>query len=214
VSDSWATYGVDFYVEARRPGVRAGLERALRDAVRSGRLQPGLRLPSSRSLSCDLGLARNTVAEAYGQLVAEGWLVARVGSGTHVAERVPRLAHTQERAAPAREPRYNLRPGQPDTSMFPRAAWLGAVRRALGAAPDSALGYGDPRGSESLRRALAGYLARARGVHPVPERIVVCAGFTQGSGWSARCCGPAAPRRSRWRPTAFRSTRGSRLAMG
>jgi GntR family transcriptional regulator/MocR family aminotransferase len=54
--------------------VRAGLESALRDAVRTGRLAPGVLLPSSRSLAADLGIARNTVADAYGQLVAEGWL--------------------------------------------------------------------------------------------------------------------------------------------
>ena len=67
--------------------VRLGLETALRDAVRTGRLGPGTRLPSSRALAADLGLARNTVAEVYSQLVAEGWLTARTGSGTSVAER-------------------------------------------------------------------------------------------------------------------------------
>ncbi|MET8677790.1 PLP-dependent aminotransferase family protein [Streptomyces sp. NPDC004647] len=61
--------------------------RALRDAVRTGRLAPGVRLPSSRALASDLGLARNTVADAYGELVAEGWLTARQGSGTRVARR-------------------------------------------------------------------------------------------------------------------------------
>src|SRR5690242_12836098 len=66
---------------------RAGLEQALRAAVREGRLAPGTRLPSSRVLARDLGLARNTVADAYGQLVAEGWLTARQGSGTTVAPR-------------------------------------------------------------------------------------------------------------------------------
>ncbi|MCC3775254.1 GntR family transcriptional regulator, partial [Streptomyces sp. UNOB3_S3] len=68
-------------------GVRAALTGALREAVRSGRLAPGTRLPSSRSLAADLGLARNTVADAYGELVAEGWLTARQGSGTRVAPR-------------------------------------------------------------------------------------------------------------------------------
>ena len=67
--------------------MRARLEAALRDAARTGRLAPGTRLPSSRALAADLGLARNTVAEAYAQLVAEGWLTARRGSGTAVADR-------------------------------------------------------------------------------------------------------------------------------
>jgi GntR family transcriptional regulator/MocR family aminotransferase len=61
--------------------------RALHGSIRTGRLPPGTRLPSSRSLAKDLGIARNTVADAYGQLVAEGWLSARQGSGTVVARR-------------------------------------------------------------------------------------------------------------------------------
>jgi GntR family transcriptional regulator / MocR family aminotransferase len=77
-------------------------------------------------------------------------------------------------------PRYDLRPGSPDVSAFPRQAWLAATRRALAAAPAEALGYCDPRGRPELRQALAGYLARARGVQVTPDRIVVCAGYTQG----------------------------------
>ncbi|SCG00899.1 GntR family transcriptional regulator / MocR family aminotransferase, partial [Streptomyces sp. MnatMP-M17] len=60
---------------------------ALREAVRTGRLAPGTRLPSSRTLAADLGIARNTVADAYAELAAEGWLTARQGSGTRVARR-------------------------------------------------------------------------------------------------------------------------------
>src|SRR5262245_9300992 len=84
--DSWATYGIDLHLELAGSRLRAGLEAALRDAVRTGRLRPGIRLPSSRDLAADLGIARNTVADAYGQLVAEGWLTARTGSGTWVSE--------------------------------------------------------------------------------------------------------------------------------
>ncbi|MCG0068233.1 winged helix-turn-helix domain-containing protein, partial [Streptomyces tricolor] len=83
---SWATLGIDLHLELTGSGgLRRGLTDALRDAVRTGRLAPGTRLPSSRSLAADLGLARNTVAEAYADLVAEGWLTARQGSGTRVA---------------------------------------------------------------------------------------------------------------------------------
>ncbi|QTI88751.1 PLP-dependent aminotransferase family protein [Streptomyces sp. AgN23] len=165
-------------------GVRVGLIRALRDAVRSGRLAPGTRLPSSRSLATDLGIARNTVADAYGELVAEGWLTARQGSGTRVAERVvppePAPPRTLPATAAATRPTYDLRPGEPDVSAFPRTAWLSAARRALIAAPNDAFGYGHPAGRPELRRVLADYLARARGVRAAPERIVVCAGFVQG----------------------------------
>ena len=177
---TWAISGVDLHLDLAGPRVRAALESGLREAVSSGRLRAGTRLPSSRALAADLGIARNTVAEAYGQLVAEGWLTAVQGSGTRVAERVAK--RVSDRAAPAasdRAARYDLRPGAPDVSLFPRAAWLRAARRALGQAPFSALDYGDPRGRPELRAALAEYLARARGVRATPERIVICSGFTQ-----------------------------------
>ena len=181
MEDAWATSGVDLHLERAGPRVRAGLEDALREAVRSERLPPGARLPSSRALAVDLGIARNTVADAYGQLVAEGWLVARRGSGTWVADRAPvTKAATAPPERAAARPRHDLRAGSPDLSAFPRPTWLAAARRALNAAPYDALDYGDPRGRLELRRVLAEYLARARGVHAHPDRIVVCAGFTHG----------------------------------
>jgi len=173
--------GVDLHLELSGTRVRLGLENALREAVRTGRLGPGTRLPSSRALAADLGLARNTVAEVYSQLVAEGWLTARTGSGTSVAER--RAVHPGPDAVTRREasrPRYDLRPGVPDLSAFPRRAWLATARKVLAAAPDHLLGYPDPRGLAQLRAALAGYLARARGVAADPAHIVICAGFTHG----------------------------------
>jgi len=181
--ESWATFGLDLHLDRTGSRVRAGLENTLREAVRTGRLVPGLLLPSSRALAADLGIARNTVADAYGQLVAEGWLTAERGSGTRVADRAAAVqAATATAVQPSGRPRYDLRPGSPDTSAFPRQAWLAAARRALTAAPAEALGYSDPRGRPELRQALAGYLARARGVQVTPDRIVVCAGFTQGLG--------------------------------
>ncbi|MEV5431480.1 PLP-dependent aminotransferase family protein [Streptomyces sp. NPDC052701] len=182
MASPWATLGIDLHLEPRGPGVRRGLTDALREAVRSGRLAPGTRLPSSRALAADLGIARNTVADAYADLVAEGWLTARQGSGTRVAGHAePRPAGPP--AAPHRKPGrlpYSLVPGTPDLASFPRAEWLKAARRALAAAPNDALGYGDPRGRAELRTALAGYLARVRGVRADPERIVVCSGFAHG----------------------------------
>ncbi|MEU1499206.1 PLP-dependent aminotransferase family protein [Streptomyces sp. NPDC005732] len=179
--ESWATYGIDLHVEPTGSGVRRGLTDALREAVRGGRLPPGTRLPSSRSLAADLGIARNTVADAYTDLVAEGWLTARQGSGTSVAERpVPVPSAVPEPDRTRSRPAYDLSPGTPDLSFFPRAAWLKASRRALTTAPHDALGYGDPRGRVELRTALAGYLARARGVRADPEHIVICSGFAHG----------------------------------
>lgn len=184
--ESWATSGVDLHLDRTGSRVRAGLETALRDAVRSRRLAPGLRLPSSRALAADLGIARNTVAEAYGQLVAEGWLVARPGSGTSVAERPPVAAAPPPPPPPVAAPRYDMRAGSPDSTSFPRSVWLSATRRALSVAPPEALGYSDARGRPELRHALAGYLARARGVYTSPDQIVICAGFTQGLGLVCR----------------------------
>ncbi|MFE0250357.1 PLP-dependent aminotransferase family protein [Streptomyces sp. NPDC059010] len=162
-------------------GRRAALTRALREAVRSGRLAPGTRLPPYRSLAADLGVARNTVADAYAELVAEGWLTARQGSGTRVADRAQPLGRVERapRKAPprARGPRHDLRQGTPDASAFPRAAWLASYRRALQQAPNEAFGPGDPAGRPELREALTEYLARARGVRTEPGRIVICSGF-------------------------------------
>ncbi|MEV6326544.1 PLP-dependent aminotransferase family protein [Streptomyces sp. NPDC051909] len=204
MANDWATFGADLHLEphGHGQGLREGLMNALRDAVRSGRLAAGTRLPSSRSLAVDLGVARNTVADAYAELVAEGWLTARQGSGTRVAQRsAPRRpgsrAAASRRAGPGRggrpggavesvtappagKPTYNLSPGTPDLASFPRADWLKASRKALMGAPDEAFGYGDPRGRIELRTVLAEYLARARGVYARPERIVLCSGFVHG----------------------------------
>ncbi|SOE11671.1 GntR family transcriptional regulator / MocR family aminotransferase [Streptomyces sp. 2323.1] len=195
MEDSWATFGRDLHLDLSGPGgLRAALLRALREAVRSGRLAPGTRLPSSRSLAADLGIARNTVADAYAELVAEGWLSARQGSGTRVAERVlPRTAPAARRTPGpshrAGRPRFDLTAGTPDVAAFPRTAWLAAARRALTAAPSEAFGYGTPAGRPELRAVLADYLARARGVRTDPDHIVLCTGFMQGLALLSRTLG-------------------------
>ncbi|ADB34032.1 transcriptional regulator, GntR family with aminotransferase domain protein [Kribbella flavida DSM 17836] len=172
--------GADLHLDLSGSRGRADLVAALHASIRSGRLVPGTRLPSSRTLAQDLGIARNTVADAYGQLVAEGWLTARQGSGTVVAGR-PGVVLAASPPAPIhqRRFRYDLTPGSPDLATFPRAEWLAAARKALTSAPNDAFGYGDPRGRPELRRMLADYLARARGVHADPERILICSGYVQ-----------------------------------
>ena len=177
MSVSWAG-SVDLLLDVRGHPRRAALEDALRSAVAEGRLTPGVRLPSSRVLAAELGLARNTVADAYAQLVAEGWLVARQGSGTRVAAGGPAPVPAPP-PAPVTRPAFDLTSGAPDVSAFPRAAWQRASRAALSAAPAEALGYPDPRGLPVLRAELASYLARVRGVRTAPEHIVICSGTTQ-----------------------------------
>ncbi|MET8447445.1 MocR-like pyridoxine biosynthesis transcription factor PdxR [Streptomyces sp. NPDC005209] len=181
MDDFWSGVGVDLHLEPdAADGRRVGLERALRDAVRDGRLAPGTRLPATRRLASELGISRGTAKAAYDQLVAEGYLTARQGSGTQVASLPSVDAAAPQAAAHARAPRLDLRPGSPDVGAFPAAAWLRALRRAIATAPSLAYDYGDPRGRIELRTALSGYLGRARGVIAPPERIVITSGYVQG----------------------------------
>lgn len=166
--------------------VRVQLERALRAAIREGRLHPDTRLPSSRSLSLRLGISRGVVVETYAQLTAEGYLRSRQGSGTRVAPGALAPAPDGEPAPRERSPRYDFSLGVPDLAAFPRAAWGTSMRRVLREAPDAVLGHPDPRGAAALRGALAAYAGRVRGVVAAPERLLVCTGFAQGLGLVAR----------------------------
>lgn len=180
MSESWANSGAELLLDLRGSHRRSDLEAVLRDAIRSGRLTAGTSLPSSRSLAAELGVARNTVADAYGQLVAEGWLASRQGSGTRVAERHVSPERPSARAlVAAGRTRFDLTSGRPDLAGFPRAAWLSASRRAMTHAPNELLGYPDPRGLLSLRESLTEYLARVRGVRTTPDHLMICSGFTQ-----------------------------------
>ncbi|HEY1916735.1 MAG TPA: PLP-dependent aminotransferase family protein [Streptosporangiaceae bacterium] len=194
--ESWATFGVDLHLERdTAAGRRAGLERALREAIRDGRLAADTRLPSSRALAADLGLSRGTVSAAYDQLVAEGYLAARHGSGTVVSGLArPDPAAARQASRAGAEPRHDLRPGQPDVSFFPWGPWQRASRRALAAAPAGTMRYGDPRGLIQLRTALAEYLGRARGVLAAPDQIVITSGYVQGLALLTRVLAEAGAR--------------------
>ncbi|HEX7196526.1 MAG TPA: PLP-dependent aminotransferase family protein [Candidatus Limnocylindria bacterium] len=159
--------------------MHAQLERELRAAVRGGRLAPDMPLPSTRLLAAELGVSRGVVVEAYEQLVAEGYLVGRHGSGTRVASRaIPPVP--EPRRAPRESPiRVDFRPGRPDVSEFPRASWLRSLKRVLNEAPADRFGYGDGRGLLEVRQALAGYLNRVRGTAADPDRVVISNGYSQ-----------------------------------
>jgi GntR family transcriptional regulator/MocR family aminotransferase len=189
-SQTWSTSGIDLLLEPAKPGVRglrARLEEGLREAIRSGRLVRGTSLPPTRGLARDLGVSRGTVLQVYAQLAAEGWIAARHGSGTVVAIGAEGYATSGalREPAPVRW-RFDLRPGRPDASSFPRGAWLRAVRRALADAPDDAFGYGSENGQLDLRTELASYLARARGLRVTASDLLITTGFTQGLGLIAR----------------------------
>ena len=178
MTENWTTLRELLLPAAGSRGRR--VESALRTAIRDGQLAPGVRLPSSRDLAAQLGVARGTVTAAYGQLVAEGYLTSLRGSGTRVAEV---LGHAAPPPAPAAEPRrwrYDLRPGLPALSAFPRAEWVAATRAALTELPDEALGYPDPAGLPELRAELAGYLGRVRAVTATADDVVITHGAAEG----------------------------------
>jgi GntR family transcriptional regulator / MocR family aminotransferase len=159
------------------------LERELREAIRSQRLAPDERLPSSRQLAAELGVSRGLVQECYSQLHAEGFLSTRSGSGTRVA--------AAAREAPVRAPvtprvpsvrlAVDFRPGVPDLGSFPRRDWLWAMREVGHTASVEDFAYPERLGARHLRQVLASYLRRVRGAHVDPDQIIVCAGFAQGA---------------------------------
>jgi GntR family transcriptional regulator / MocR family aminotransferase len=159
------------------------LENALRAAVRSGRLAAGTRLPATRVLASELGCSRWVVVEAYLQLGAEGYLRARAGGGTVVAvQPVPAPAPVRRRppAVPPSPVVIDFEPGLPDLAAFPRSTWLRALQQTVRGFPSSGLDYGQAAGAASLRQALAGYLARARGGGGEADDIVGCSRVTHG----------------------------------
>src|SRR3984885_3153942 len=158
----WAGLGPEvlFTLDRSRPEpLRAQLERELREAIRSGRLAAGERLPSSRAMATELGISRGLVLECYSQLQAEGFLTSRTGSATRVAAGAaspatsPLPALAPEPTGPAPSPRLavDFCPGVPDLTSFPRAEWARAMRDSCRNATPTELGYGDPRGTEVLR---------------------------------------------------------------
>ena len=157
----------------------AQIEEHLRQAIRTGTLKPGARVPSTRDLARQLGVSRGLVVNAYAQLGAEGYLVVRQGALPRVSDAVASEAATVEEAPAAAAPRYDFRPALPDVSMFPRDAWLRCVRKALAEMTDADLRYGEPRGAQPLRAALADYLGRVRGVVATPWRFVITTGYRQ-----------------------------------
>lgn len=160
--------------------LRAQLERALRVSIQTGRLQPGCAMPSTRLLAEELGVSRGVVVGAYEQLLAEGYLHSRRATGTYVSKRRSGRVERVPDPELASPPRFDLRPGRPDPSLFPRRNWLSAFRQALATAPAPLLDYPDARGVLSARTALAEYLNRARATAAVPNQILLCNGFAQG----------------------------------
>jgi GntR family transcriptional regulator/MocR family aminotransferase len=185
----------------------------LRDAILSGRLAAGTQLPATRTLAQDLGVSRNTVLNAFEQLIAEGYVESRVGSGTYVSRVLPddllqvAAASAAPRPAPDdRSPSQRgallaatpvsisrdtgnpraFRPGLPAFDLFPFELWSRLVARHWRRASPGLLSYGDPAGYRPLREAIAAYLTAARGVRCALEQVIVVAGSQQGLDLAAR----------------------------
>jgi len=159
------------------------VQEALRTAIRAGRLRSGERLPSTRQLADHLGVSRGLVVSVYEQLLAEGYVVSAVGSGTRVAGGVSGAADTVAAGA-AEEPvpvvRVDFGYGVPDLRAFPTRDWLWALGDALAALPTADLGDGTPEGDDHLRAVLAGYHRRVRAGCASAADTVVVGGFRQG----------------------------------
>ncbi|MED7828271.1 MocR-like pyridoxine biosynthesis transcription factor PdxR [Streptomyces chiangmaiensis] len=148
----------------------------LRELIRTGGMPAGTLMPPSRSVADAFGVSRGVVVTAYEQLLAEGFLLARQGSGTWVADSVTGADPTPKPSAPPPV----ARPGLPDLGGFPRTRWLAAYRHALSTMSNADFGYGDPRGHERLRVELAGHLRRTRGAVVDPELMLVVNGVAEG----------------------------------
>ncbi|TCC54035.1 PLP-dependent aminotransferase family protein [Kribbella capetownensis] len=200
--------GTDFLqlnpADAPPGGLSDWLTENLRAAISDGRLPIGSRLPATRLLAAELRLSRGVVTEAYQRLTEDGHVAGRGRAGTVVVA-VPVVAamgvaagevtpptvvpepgldvFDSLRAAPAR---IDLTPGVPDLAAFPRAAWLRAERAVLSDLESSEFGYGDPSGTPALRRAVANWLARNRGIAADPDDLIVVAGVSQAIGLVAQ----------------------------
>jgi GntR family transcriptional regulator/MocR family aminotransferase len=184
---------------------------AIREAILAGRLQPGTRLPSTRTLASDLGLSRNTAVAAYEQLLAEGYLDGRVGAGSYVSNVLPeallhaRRSPTQSSTECTTKPKLsrrgamlaNLRSspglparafslGLPELAGFPFEDWARLLARRWRRPPRDFLVGVDPSGYRPLREALAHYLGASRAVSCDPDQILIVSGAQQALDLVAR----------------------------
>jgi GntR family transcriptional regulator/MocR family aminotransferase len=194
------------------PGLQ--VERRLRELIRSGALPVGAELPSTRALSADLGVSRGVAVRAYAQLAAEGYIALRRGAAPLVVAhaRAPEpVCH--EHDVPIAGARFVLRPDLPDLALFPRSQWLAASRASLHRAANTDLAYGEPFGATVLRRQLAPFLSRTRGVVADADRTGVFAGSSHALHVLASALRVAGARRigvedpgHRWRTRILRAS--------
>ena len=190
----WTRGGPELLIALDRAAGRSlgtQLQAWFREAIRSGRLECGERLPASRALAAQLGVSRGVVVDAYAQLESEGYLESTRGAGTVVAPTAA-AGGAVPAVAPAR-PRWDVdfEYGVPDVRAFPMRDWVWAMGVASRRATAFDLGDELGSGSVELCQVLAGYLRRVRGAAVRPDAVVVCAGFRYGLNLVLRALGTA-----------------------
>jgi len=167
----------------------------VRRNILQGELQAGEQLPSTRQLAADLQVSRIVIVEAYDQLLAEGYIESRQGSGTYVAEGAyletmyntqPSHALPLTDAGKERRDLIDFRPGLPALDLVPRQRWGQLAARVCAEVSPSAFGYALPEGSTTLRSALARYLAKTRGIRCDPHQLLITSGAAQAFALIAR----------------------------
>ncbi|OPJ61249.1 PLP-dependent aminotransferase family protein [Clostridium chromiireducens] len=156
--------------------------------ILQGKLVEGSKLPSTRWLSEDLKISRNVILEAYEQLMAEGYIESRHGSGTVVSKGTYFKRETIKKnqvisSKILKEYDNNIidfRSGIPELGMFPRREWGNLFNKICTNSSYSIFRYCSPEGVMELRQELSEYLFRTRGIQCSPEQIVITSGSTQG----------------------------------
>lgn len=170
--------------------------RDLREKIIKGDLTAGDVLPSTRALSGELSVSRNTVLAAYDMLVSEGLARSVPGSGLYVGEGIvpvqPSFSLADLQTASLSDETItsdmvSFDSGIPALDLFPRSKWNTLTARAFREAPVSALGYDDPQGRPEFRNVLAAYLKNSRGIDCSPEQIIVTTGAKQALSLIAKC---------------------------
>jgi GntR family transcriptional regulator / MocR family aminotransferase len=164
--------------------IQSQIARQLRDLVLTGRLKPQARIPSSRALAEELGIARATVVEAFEQLLGEGYLETRSGSATRVASELPEVLlatapvarKKKANPAPCRVPAKPFQSGLIDWEHFPHDEWGRILGRYWRNPPITLLEHNDPFGWLPFRAAIANHLYEWRGILCEPEQIIITAG--------------------------------------
>jgi GntR family transcriptional regulator/MocR family aminotransferase len=172
-----------------REPIQSQIARQIRSFVLNGRLKPQAKLPSTRALAEELAVARATVVEAYEQLLSEGYVETRSGSGTRVAAELPETllmpqshpaakapSPARQRAEARREPARPFRAGLVDWENFPHDEWGRLLGRYWRNPPITLLEHNDAFGWLPLRRAIARHLFEWRGISCEAEQVIVTAG--------------------------------------